>query len=150
MQAHQDCSEHSSFPVKARIPHKIACLCFECIYQNSVPPYISDLLRPYCPSRTLCCLDTSLLTVPRFSLETFGKRFFFFFFFGICTCSVPLSMCHRERRSRNTLIIIIIIKRYKSRRTPQRFQAVHLFEWGRSKLGDHFTRFLPLQTTAGL
>ena len=61
-------------PVKARIHYKIACLCFQCIYQNSVPPYISDLLHPYCPSRMLRSLDTSLLTVPRFSLETFGKR----------------------------------------------------------------------------
>ena len=33
-------------PVKARIHYKIACLCFECIYQNSMPPYISDLLHP--------------------------------------------------------------------------------------------------------
>ena len=38
----------------------------------------------------------------------------------------------------------------KSRGTPHRFQAVHLFEWGRSQLGDHFTRFLLLQITAGL
>ena len=30
-------------------------------------------------------------------------------YFCICTCSDQLSMCHRERRSRNTLIIIIII-----------------------------------------
>ena len=63
-------------PVKARIQYKISCLCFQCIYQNSMPPYISDLLHPYCPSRTLRSLDTSLLTVPRFSLETFGKRSF--------------------------------------------------------------------------
>ena len=35
--------------------------------------------------------------------------------------------------------------RCKSRRAPQRFQAVHLFEWYRSQLGDHLTRFLPLQ-----
>ena len=63
-------------PVKARIQYKIACLCFQCIYQNSMPPYISDLLHPYCPSRTLRSLDTSLLTVLRFSLETFGKRSF--------------------------------------------------------------------------
>ena len=63
-------------PVKARIQYKIACLCFQCIYQNSMPPYISDLLQPYCPSRTLRSLDTSLLTVPLFSLETFGKRSF--------------------------------------------------------------------------
>ena len=63
-------------PVKARIQYKIACLCFQCIYQNSMPPYISDLLHPYCPSRALRSLDTSLLTVPRFSLETFGKKSF--------------------------------------------------------------------------
>ena len=63
-------------PVKARIQYTIACLCFQCIYQNSMPPYISDLLHPYCPSRTLRSLDTSLLTVPRFSLETFGKKIF--------------------------------------------------------------------------
>ena len=61
-------------PVKAKIQYKIACLCFQCIYQNSMPPYISDRLHPYCPSRTLCSLDISLLTVPCFSLENFGKR----------------------------------------------------------------------------
>ena len=66
-------------PVKARIQYKIACLCFQCIYQNSMPPYISDLLHPYCPSRTLRSLDASLLTVPRFSLETFGKKIFLCF-----------------------------------------------------------------------
>ena len=61
-------------PVKARIQYKIACFCFQRIYRNSMPPYISDLLHPYCPSRTLRSLDTSLLTV-----ETFGKRSFFVF-----------------------------------------------------------------------
>ena len=66
-------------PMKARIHYKIACLCFRCIYQNSMPPYISDLLHPYCPSRTLRSLGASLLTVPCFSLETFGKRSFFCF-----------------------------------------------------------------------
>ena len=55
-------------PVKARIQYKIACLCFQCIYQKSLPPCISHLLRPYYDSRTL--------TVPRLSLETFGKRSF--------------------------------------------------------------------------
>ena len=54
-------------PVKPRIQYKIACLCFQCIHQNSAPPYISDLLYPYCPSRTLRSLDTSWLTVSRFS-----------------------------------------------------------------------------------
>ena len=54
--------------VKAMIQCKIACFCFQCIYQNSMPLYISDLLHPYCPTRMLCSLDTSLLTVPRFFL----------------------------------------------------------------------------------
>ena len=31
--------------------------------------------------------------------------------FCICTCSAQLRVFHMERRSRNTLIIIIIIKR---------------------------------------
>ena len=47
-------------PVQARIQHKIACHCFQCIYQNSIPPYISAffihtvptgrcaLLTPHC------------------------------------------------------------------------------------------------------
>ena len=78
-------------PVKARIQYKIACLCFQCIYQNSMPPYISDLLHPYCPSRTLRSLDASLLTVPRFSLETFGKKSFSVFGPTVWN-SLPLSL----------------------------------------------------------
>ena len=69
-------------PVKARIQYKIARLCFQCICQNSAPPYIPDLLHPYYPSRTPRFLDTSLLTVPCFSLETFGKRV------GVCVCEL--------------------------------------------------------------
>ena len=71
-------------PVKAMIQYKIASLCFQCSYQNSLPSYISDLLHPYCPSRTLRSLDTSLLAVPRFSLETFGKRKIFLCFWTHC------------------------------------------------------------------
>ena len=77
-------------PVKPRIQYKIACLCFQCIYQNSMPPYISDLLHPYCPSRMLRSLDTSSLTV-RFSLETFGKRSFSVFGPTVWN-SLPLSL----------------------------------------------------------
>ena len=78
-------------PAKPRSQCKIACLCFQCIYQNSMPPYISDLLHPYCPSRTLRSLDTSLLIVPRFSLETFGKRSFSVFGPTVWN-SLPLSL----------------------------------------------------------
>ena len=77
-------------PVKARIQYKIACLWFQCIYQNSMPPYISDL-HLYCPSRTLRSLDTSLLTVPRFPLETFGKKSFSVFEPTVWS-SLPLSL----------------------------------------------------------
>ena len=59
-------------PVKATIQYKIACLCFQCLSHNTMPPYLSDLLHPYQPSRTLRSLDTSLLSVPRFCLKTFG------------------------------------------------------------------------------
>ena len=78
-------------PVTARIQYKIACLCFRCIYQNSMPPYIFNLLHLYCPSRTLRSLDTSLLTVPRLSLETFGKQSFSVFGPTVCN-SLPLSL----------------------------------------------------------
>ena len=50
-------------PVKARIQYKIDCLCFQCLSHNTMPPYLSDLLHPYQPSRTLCSLDTSLLSL---------------------------------------------------------------------------------------
>ena len=56
-------------PVKARIQYKITCLCFRCIYQNSMPPYIS-YLHPHYLFRTQCSLNTSVLTLFRFSLET--------------------------------------------------------------------------------
>ena len=49
-------------PVKARIQYKIACLCFQCLCHNTMPSYLSDILHPYLPPRTLRSLDTSLLT----------------------------------------------------------------------------------------
>ena len=61
-------------PAKAWIHYKITCLCFQCLYQNSMQPYVSDLLSPRCPSGTLRFLDASTLTVPSFTLEIFGKR----------------------------------------------------------------------------
>ena len=63
-------------PVKARIQYKIACLCFQCLYHNTMPSYLSDILHPYLTPRTLRSLDTSLLTIPRFCLEKYGRRSF--------------------------------------------------------------------------
>ena len=39
-------------PVKARIQYKIACLCCQCIYQNSIPPYISVLRQCFTTFKT--------------------------------------------------------------------------------------------------
>ena len=63
-------------PVKARIDYKLACLTFHCLHSDSCPSYLSELLSPYKPTRTLRSQDASLLTVPRYSLNTFGKRSF--------------------------------------------------------------------------
>jgi len=63
-------------PVKARIDYKLACLTFHCLHSDSCPSYLSELISPYKPTRTLRSQDASLLTVPRYSLKTFGKRAF--------------------------------------------------------------------------
>ena len=78
-------------PVKSRIQYKIACLCFQCLSHNTMPPYLSDLLHPYQPPRTLRSLDTSLLSVSRFCLETFGQRSFSLFGPAVWN-SLPLSL----------------------------------------------------------
>ena len=78
-------------PVKARIQYKIACLCSQCLSHNTMPPYLSDLLHPYQTYRTLRSLDTSLLSVPRFCLETFGRRSFSVFGPTVWN-SLPLSL----------------------------------------------------------
>ena len=85
-------------PVKARIQYKIACLCFQCLSHNTMPPYLSDLLHPYQPPRTLRSLDTSLLSVPRFCLETFGRRSFSVFGPTVWN-SLPLSLRKTQRFS---------------------------------------------------
>ena len=101
-------------PVKARIQYKIACLCFQCLSHNSMPPYLSDRLHPYQPPRTLRSLDTSLLSVPRFCLETFGRRSFSVFGPTVWN-SLPISL-------RKTLCFSTFKKKLKT----------HLFEKHRS------------------
>ena len=56
-----------------------------------VPSYLSDLPHPYQPPRTLRSLDTSLLTDPRFCLETYGRRSFTVFGPTVWN-SLPLSL----------------------------------------------------------
>ena len=63
-------------PIRARIEYKVACFCFKCIYHENTPAYLCDLVQTYNPSRTLRSSDTSLLSIPRYSLDTFGKKSF--------------------------------------------------------------------------
>ena len=76
MQVQQHCSEYFTwFQWRLGFNTKLLVSVFSVSIGTARHHYISDLLHPYCPCRTLRSLDSSLLTVPRFSLETFGKRF---------------------------------------------------------------------------
>ena len=62
-------------PVRARVEYKLATLSFKCL-SSSAPLYLSQLLSPYTPTRTLRSQNAHLLTVPSFNLQTFGKKSF--------------------------------------------------------------------------
>ena len=65
--------------VEARIHYKIATLAFR-HFDNSLPPYLSELLHTYQPSRTLNLRSNSekLLKVPKTNLKSAGNRSFHF------------------------------------------------------------------------
>ena len=66
-------------PVRARISHKTACLCFNAI-TSSTPAYLSDLLHLYSPSQSLySSADTSLLKFPLYKCKTKGDHAFSYF-----------------------------------------------------------------------
>ena len=50
-------------PLQARIDYKICVLCFKCI-NKTAPPYLSDLLEQYVPSRLLRSGSQNLLKIP--------------------------------------------------------------------------------------
>jgi hypothetical protein len=64
-------------PVRARIEFKVASLCYRSLH-GLAPTYLSELLVPYQPSRSLRSADAGHLSVPRIKLETFGRRSFSF------------------------------------------------------------------------
>ena len=43
---------------------------------GQAPPYICNLLKPYCPARTLRSSNQNLLYKPVFNLKTYGGRSF--------------------------------------------------------------------------
>ena len=78
-------------PVRARVDYKMAVLCFTCLNCECMPSYLSSLLVSYEPSRSLRSQDAALLTVPRYSLESFGRRSFSVFAPSLWN-SLPLSL----------------------------------------------------------
>ena len=64
-------------PVCARVEYKVATLCYRSLHGLS-PAYISDLLTPYLPSRSLRSSNAGHLVIPRVHLKKYGKRSFAF------------------------------------------------------------------------
>ena len=64
-------------PVEARIHYKIATLSFR-HFENSLPPYLSELFHTYQPSRTLRSSSEKLLKVPKTNLKSAGNKSFHF------------------------------------------------------------------------
>ena len=62
-------------PVKSRIDFKLLLLTFR-ILNGIAPDYLSELIVPYTPSRSLRSGDQNLLTVPRSNTKSFGDRAF--------------------------------------------------------------------------
>uniref|UniRef100_A0A4W5LB64 Reverse transcriptase domain-containing protein n=1 Tax=Hucho hucho TaxID=62062 RepID=A0A4W5LB64_9TELE len=62
-------------PVASRIHFKVLLLTFKAL-NGLAPQYLSDLLYPYRPARSLRSAELGLLTVPRFRLSTVGGRAF--------------------------------------------------------------------------
>ena len=66
-------------PIKARIEYKLALTCFKSKSGN-YPSYISDLLVPYTPTRSLRSSSSNNFSIPRIGLHLkgFGERAFTF------------------------------------------------------------------------
>ena len=62
-------------PVRFRVDFKILLFAFKCL-NGLAPTYLSDLLEPYVPSRTLRSSDQLLLAVPKARLKLRGNRAF--------------------------------------------------------------------------
>jgi hypothetical protein len=62
-------------PVEYRIQFKILLITFKAL-NGMAPQYISDLIKPYTPTRSLRSESKHLLVKPRYTLETYGRRSF--------------------------------------------------------------------------
>ena len=63
------------FPIEQRITFKVAVITFKALH-GSAPDYITDLIKPYTPSRSLRSSNKLLLFKSRFNFKTYGGRSF--------------------------------------------------------------------------
>ena len=64
-----------SLPVKDRISFKLLLLTFKALH-GLAPIYISELIKPYNPSRSLRSSTLNYLSVPKSNTATYGERCF--------------------------------------------------------------------------
>lgn len=62
-------------PVRFRVDFKILLFVFKCVH-GLAPQYLSDLIQPYAPTRSLRSADLSLLVVPKTKRKLRGDRAF--------------------------------------------------------------------------
>ena len=62
-------------PVSHQINYKILVLTYKALHQLA-PPYLTNLLSPYQPSRSLRSIWAGLLSTPKSNLRSFGDRAF--------------------------------------------------------------------------
>ena len=62
-------------PIRQRIKFKLLLLVYRCTHQLA-PVYLTDLVVPYVPARSLRSADQNLLTVKRCNIERYGRRSF--------------------------------------------------------------------------
>ena len=61
--------------IRQRIEFKLLLLVFRAVH-HLCPVYLSSLVTPYTPTRTLRSADQHLLTIPWYHLERYGRRAF--------------------------------------------------------------------------
>ena len=62
-------------PIRQRIQFKLLLLVYRCTHQLA-PAYLTDLVVPYVPARSLRSAEQNLLVVKRYNLERYWRRSF--------------------------------------------------------------------------
>jgi hypothetical protein len=83
-------------PVSHRILFKVGLLTYKALH-GLAPVYLTELLKPYSPARSLRSGNQHLLEVPRYALKTYGGRSF------SCMAPVVWNNLPLELRSANTV-----------------------------------------------